>query len=199
MNSTNRGFNRLLILVVAVILIAAGAAAIALAALPVVARQWGTTAKSVMSSAPTWIADPAVGAASLLTIAVGVVAVILAILLTVFIARQGRGHTTRLVERHDGDTGSTLVDLGVPRTLLETELADRPEFVATRISAYLVRKTPALKVSVQCRRGVAPTDATAIVVRALEGLDDILGVRIPALVQVSGGFRSRVSSRARLD
>lgn len=199
MNSTNRGFNRLVILIVAVILIAAGAIAVALAAVPVVARQWGVTGRTVMRTAPTWIADPAVGTVSLLTIAVGVVAVILAVLLIVFIARQGRGHTTRLVERHNGDTGSTLVDLGVPRTLLETELADRPEFVALRISAYLVRKTPALKVSVQCRRGVAPTDATATVVRALQGLDDILGVRIPALIQVSGGLRSRVSSRARLD
>ena len=198
MNSTNRGANRLLLLITGVILLAAGAVALALALVPAVTQGWGTQSTSIMRSAPSWIGAAAVGSVSILAIAVGVVAVVLAVLLIVFILRQGRGHTSRVLEQHHSSTGTTLVDLGVPKALLDQDLADRPEFVATRISAYQVKRTPTLKISVQCRRGVSPVDAAAIVTRSLEGLDSILGTSIPALVQISGGFRSRTSSRARL-
>jgi hypothetical protein len=198
MNSTNRGFNRALILVVGLVLLAAGLVAIGLGALPAFAKRWTAQGKAVPSTAPAWIADPAVGTVSALTLAIGAVAVVLAVLLVVFIARQGRGHTIRIAERRSGDTGATVVEVGVPRALLDAELSSRPEFISTRVAAYRVRGTETLKVSVQCRRGVAPTDASAIVIHALEGMDQILGTSIPALIQISGGLRVRTATRARL-
>jgi hypothetical protein len=198
MNSTNRGANRFLLLVTAVVLLAAAAVTLTFAIVPTILKAWGTQSTSIMSSAPDWIGKSVLGTVSLFTIGVGVVAIILAILLIVFIVKQGHGRTTRVIEQH-ARSGATLIDLGVPKTLLEQDLSDRPEFVSTRISAYEVKKTPTLKISVQCRRGISPVDAARTVTRSLESLDQILGQSIPALVQISGGFRSRVASRARLD
>ncbi|MFD1721315.1 hypothetical protein [Amnibacterium endophyticum] len=198
MNSSNRGANRLLLIVTGLILLAAGAAALVMAGAPAVRSGFRSTAGDVTRSAPAWIADPAVGRVSWLTIAVGAVAVVLAVLLIAFVVRHGRGHTSRVVDAANGAEGRTLVDLGVPRALLDEELSDRDEFVATRISAYRVKGVPTLKVSVQCRRGVSPADATRIVTEALDGLDGLLGRSLPAMVQLSGGFRSRTAARARL-
>lgn len=197
MNSTNRAANRLLLGITGLLLLVMGAAGVALATAPAFASLWRTRASALLRDAPAWVAAPAVGTVSALTVGVGVSAVVLAVVLVIFIVRQGRGHTASVVERRDGDS-TTRIELGVPRSLLETELAHRVEFVATRVSAYRVRGTDALKVSVQCRRGIAPTDAAAIVLRALEGMDAIIGTAVPALVQVSGGFRSRAADRARV-
>ena len=198
MNGTNRGLNRFFLLVVGLVLLALGAGAIALAALPNVLADWGNQARSVAGNAPDWVAAPSVGQVSLLTVLIGVVAVILALLLILFIARHGQGRTSRVIDDRTSDTGRTLVDLGVPKSLLAAELDDRDEFVSTRISAYEVKGTPTLKVSVQCRRGVSPVEASRIVTEALYGMDQVLGTRLPAMVQVTGGFRSRTASRARL-
>ena len=198
MNSTNRGLNRFLLLVVGLLLLVLGAGSIALAAVPSILQNWKSQADSITRSAPDFVAAPAVGQVSLLTVVIGVVAVVLALLLILFIVRHGQGRTSRVIDDRTSDTGRTLIDLGVPKSLLAAELDDRDEFVSTRISAYEVKGTPTLKVSVQCRRGVSPVEASRIVTEALYGLDEVLGTRLPAMVQVTGGFRSRTASRARL-
>lgn len=198
MNSTNRAANRLLLLITGIVLLAAAAVALTLAIVPAVLTAWGTQASSITTSAPDWVGGSVLGTVSWLTLGIGLVAVVLAILLIVFILKQGQGRTSRVLEQHSGGTGATLIDLGVPKALLEQDLSDRPEFITSRISAYRVRRTPTLKVSVQCRRGISPVDAAETVTRSLEGLDAIIGERIPALVQITGGFRSRTASRARL-
>lgn len=199
MNSSNRGANRLLLIIVGLIALVLGAAAIALAAVPSIQQAWTSQAKAITGSAPSWIADPTVGKVSTLTIVVGAVAVVLAILLLVFIVRHGRGHTSRVLDVASSRTGRTVVELGVPRALLAEELDGRDEFVSSRVSAYEVKGEPTLKVSVQCRRGISPVAAARIVTDALHGLDDVLGTRLPAMVQLSGGFRSRTAARARLN
>ena len=198
MNSTNRGLNRFLLLVVGLLLLVLGAGSIALAAVPSVLQNWKSQADSITRSAPDFVAAPAVGQVSLLTVVIGVVAIVLALLLILFIVRHGQGRTSRVIDDRTSDTGRTLIDLGVPKSLLAAELDDRDEFVSTRISAYEVKGTPTLKVSVQCRRGVSPVEASRIVTEALYGMDQVLGTRLPAMVQVTGGFRSRTASRARL-
>jgi len=54
-----------------------------------------------------------------------------------------------------------------------------------------------LKVSVTCRRGVSPREATRAVESTLAAFDDLLGLPVPVLIQISGGFRARVSSASR--
>lgn len=190
MNSTNRVLNRLILVVSGLVLVAAGAAAVALATAPAVAATWRQQAAALQRSAPVWVSRPVAGTASALTIGVAAAAVVVGLLLLLHLLRQGRGRTRRLLTRRT-DGAATAVDLGVPRDLLDQHLATRPELITSRVSAYRVRRTPTLKVSVQARRGIAPTEAAGAVTDALRALDRVLGAELPAYVQVTGGFRTR--------
>jgi hypothetical protein len=194
MNTTNRGLNRLFILVVGLLLIVAGAAAVLLAAIPAVTTQWRSTAKDLASNPMPWVADPTVGKASLLVAGMAVVALVLILLLLAFIAKQGHGRAAAAIERHDGSM-STRIDLAVPRALLEQHLEQRDELVGLRISAYEVRGTPMLKITARCRRGVSPAAVADLIGRAVADLEQIIGTDVPAFVQLTGGFRAGSVSR----
>ncbi|MGT2426473.1 hypothetical protein [Amnibacterium kyonggiense] len=197
MNSTNRGLNRFFILVVGLLLIAAGAVAIAVGAVPAVASQWRSVSKQLASGAQPWVASPAIGKASLLVLGIVLVALVLVILLIVFIARQGHGRSAAALRQHDGAM-STRIDLTIPRDLLEEHLADRDEFAGLRISAYEVRGTPMLKITARCRRGVSPADVSAVIGRAVDDLERIIGTDVPTFVQLTGGFRAGSAMRSQV-
>ena len=82
--------------------------------------------------------------------------------------------------------------------LLQQALDEYPEFLSTRVSTYRVTRDAVLKISVTCRRGTSPTDVVHIVEQALSALDGLLGLRILALLQISGGFRVRASRSTRI-
>jgi hypothetical protein len=198
MNTTNRGLNRLFVLVVGVLLLAAGALAVALAVVPAVAGQWMRTAASLAGSgAPAWVAEPVVGRASGLVLGVAALAVVLIVLLLAFVAKQGHGRTAAALERRTGAT-TTRIDLAVPKALLEQHLQDRPDLAGVRISAYEVRGTPMLKITARCRRGASPATVSAAIGGALRDLEQIVGTDVPAFVQLTGGFRIGSASRARV-
>lgn len=194
MNSTNRGLNRLLILVVGLLLIAAGGVAIVLAAVPSVTSQWRSTSKQLAAGAQPWVADPTIGKASLLVLGVALVALVLILLLIAFIARQGHGRSAAALQQHDGTT-STRIDLAIPRALLEEHLARRDEIAGVRISAYEVRGTPMLKITARCRRGVSPAVVAELIGRSIDDLERIVGTDVPAFVQLTGGFRAGRAAR----
>lgn len=196
MNATNRGFNRLLILIVGILLIAAGAAAALLVALPAVATGWTAWFTTVPTTIP-WATTSVVGQVGWLSITAAVVALILGLLLIAFILRQGRGHTAGVLERRTGGS-RTRIDLALPRTLLTDHLDELPDILASRVTAYDVRGTPTLKVSVRARRGASPVAITGQIIDALRALDTVLGEELPAYVQISGGFRARTAARARV-
>ena len=192
MNTTNRAANRLFLLITGLVLLAAGAAAILLAALPAVAGGWRQQASAI----PTTTA--VIGTVGWLALVVGVIALVLAVLLIVFILRQGRGHSAAVLERRHGATGRTRIDRAVPRNLLTERLEENPDILASRVTAYDVRGTPTLKVSVRARRGTSPAAITDDVLSALRALDAVLGEELPASLQISGGFRARAAGRARV-
>lgn len=195
MNTTNRGLNRLFLLVVGLLLLAAGALAIALATVPALASQWRRTASALAGNgAPSWVRDPAVGQASALVLGLVVLAVVLIVLLLVFIAKQGHGRTAAaLVQRH----GSTVtrIDLAIPKALLEQHLEGRSELAGLRISAYEVRGTPMLKITARCSRGASPATVSSTISGAIRDLERIVGTDVPAFVQLTGGFRIGSASR----
>ncbi|WP_375389133.1 hypothetical protein [uncultured Amnibacterium sp.] len=194
MNTTNRGLNRLFILLVGLLLLIAGAAAIALAAVPPVISQWKQTATSLAGGAQPWVADPAVGKASLLVLGIIVVTVVLIVLLLVFILKQGHGRTAAALQRHDGAT-RTRIDLAIPKALLEEHLQHRGELAGLRISAYEVRGTPMLKVTARCRRGISPAVVSDLIGGAVRDLEQIVGADVPTFVQLTGGFRTGSATR----
>lgn len=200
MNSTNRAANRLLILLVGVLLVTVGAAAAATVLIPVVRDAWKAIAPDVNSQVASWLQATPLGDAGVSWImpAVLVVIVLAVILLVVFIVRQGRGHTRTVLAERTSEHGRTEVEAALAANALEDAIGSRPEFIASHVSAYRVRRTPVLKIAVTCRRGVSPKDAADIVDDAVRALDELLGRPLPALVQISGGFRARVGSSTRL-
>lgn len=200
MNSTNRALNRLLLLVVGLLLVAVGAAAATAVLLPAVRDGWKASADPIRDQVGTWLQSTPLGdtGVSWIMPAVLVVIVLAVVLLVVFALRQGHGRTGTVVDETVGEHGQTVISSKVAEDAIQDALSARPEFVTSHVSTYRVKRTPTLKVSVTCRRGVSPADASAIVESSLRALDQLLGRELPALVQISGGFRARVSGSTRL-
>ncbi|UFS58268.1 hypothetical protein [Subtercola endophyticus] len=200
MNSTNRGANRLVIIVFGLVLMALGAAAI-LAATPTVVRDnWASGYASTRSTIVSWLQQtPLNGPGTSWLWLIGLAAlVVVGVLLVLFITRQGRGHTGLLYSQTPSSAGQTLVDAAVAERALGDSLRDRPEFVTSNVSTYRVSRQPMLKISVTCRRGVSPRDAVAVVTGRLRAFDALFGQTTPALIQVSGGFRARTTRATRI-
>jgi len=200
MNNTNRGLNRTLIMVVGLVLLVAGALVVALSVVPAFGRRWSDIAQQVSSNVSGVLVDTPLGTTGSSWLWIGVIALLLIItaLLVAFIVRQGRGHTRRLLSQPPTDNGSTVVDSAVAEQLVTQSLADRPELVSSHVSTYRIRGASVLKIAVTCRRGVSPTDVTALIDDRLHALDALVGAEIPALIQISGGFRARTTKATRL-
>lgn len=200
MNNTNRALNRSLLLAVGLLLLAAAATLCLLATQTATADAWGAVADSARATVAGWLqATPlaATGTSWLWIVALAVLTAIVGLLLS-FILRQGRGHSGRLISEQTTEWGSTLVDSAVAEHMLQDALTERPEFLSTRVSTYRVAREAVLKVSVTCRRGTSPTEVVRVVEQALTALDDLLGLRIPTLLQISGCFRVRTGRTTRI-
>ena len=200
MNSTNRAANRFVIFLVGLLLLVVGAAAAAAVLIPMVRDGWKDASGSVTGQVSTWLQQTPLGdtGVSWIMPAILVLLVIAVIVLVVFIVRQGRGHTSVALREPTSEHGTTVVESAVAEQALQDAIGARPEFVASHVSTYRVKRTPMLKISVTCRRGVSPKDAATIVEDAVRALDLLLGRQLPALVQISGGFRARVTTTTRL-
>jgi hypothetical protein len=199
-NSTNRAANRLLVLLVGLLLLGVGTAAAAAVLIPVARDAWKTIAGDVNAQIAAWLQATPLGETGVSWImpVVLVVIVLTVILLVAFVVRQGRGHTRTVLSERTSEHGRTEVEAELAANALEDAIGSRPEFIASHVSAYRVRRTRVLKIAVTCRRGVSPKDAADIVDGAVRALDELLGRPLPALVQISGGFRARVGSSTRL-
>ncbi|PPF73516.1 hypothetical protein [Pseudoclavibacter sp. Z016] len=200
MNNTNRGLNRLLIATLGVLLLAIGAAAAIGAWLPGAKDTWTPISEAVTTQVGSWLQQTPFPGTDFSWLMIAVVAVLLIgiILLLAFTLRQGQGRTGTIVHDRASKAGPTVVDVSVARDALSDSLGERDEFIATTVSAYEVRGTPALKVSASCRRGVSPRDAADLVERDLQTLDALLGRELPVLLQLTGGFRAQTQKPTRL-
>lgn len=201
MNNTNRFANRFLLLVVGLITLALGVLAVGLATSTMLADMWDEIAPNVLAiienwlqATPTWQTGPS-------WIIIGVLAaLILAIIgLTVFIFRQGRGRTDRLIVTKNENDGITIIETPVAADLLRDALARQPEIITSHVSAYIVSRTPVLNVTVSCRRGASPRKVNDIINEYLDRLSTVIGTEIPALVQIRAGFRTQFATPQRLD
>ncbi|TFC94112.1 MULTISPECIES: hypothetical protein [Cryobacterium] len=203
MNSTNRVLNRGFIFLVGLLILVVGATLTIVAAVPVVRERWAAATSAGVDTVTRWLqatpmpdfVAPLTGSwLWLIAIAAGVS---LIAALAVFSLRQGHGHTGRLASVN-GNNGAVAIETKVAEQAIQDALAKRPELVDSHVSTYLVRHRPTLKVAITCRRGISPRAASNIVDEVLSSFDDLLGLRVPALVQISGGFRARTSQGARL-
>lgn len=200
MNDTNRALNRAVVALVGVAALAGSAAAVLLLVAPSFGRQWTTLGRQALSTADDLFARPlwpgtTVSAAAVVLLALAVIGVVL---LVTFILRRGHGGTSTVVQTRTDD-GSVGIDTAVPAALIADRLGAVPGVAGVTVSAYRVRRTPALKVTVRCRRGASPRTITDALDDTVERLHAALGLPIPVFAQLVGGFRSRLRSPVRVD
>lgn len=205
MNTTPRLLNRLLLAVVGLLLLAGGAGGLLLLTLPAAGGWWAGAAPQVGAAierlrrsttldgqADTWL-WPALGA----------VLVALIVLLVLWMMAQGRGRAALFWSGEAGTPadlahGSVSISAGAAEQLLRAALLERPDLVGASVSTWYVRGVPGLRVRVYPRRGTPPYAVAADVSRLVEGLDAVTGLRVPVLISIAAGGRTRFARADRV-
>ena len=205
MNSTNRILNRIFVFLVGLLVLTGGATLALVALVPLVRDSWTNATRVGIDRATRWLQAtpfpesliPVSGSwLWLIVLAAGVL--LIAVLVT-FCLRQGQGHTGRIVSLNGKtSSGAVVIESRVAEHAIQDALTNRPELVASHVSTYRVKNQSALKVAITCRRGISPREASRIVNEVLFSFDNLLGLQLPALVQISGGFRARTTDAARI-
>lgn len=204
MNGTHRGLNRALLGVLGLVLVAAGASTILAGTNPAFARRWTTAGTEVWAGVQDSLAAAKIPGADISWWSVGVLAVlvIVAVLLVCWIASQGTGRSNQLAAQ-DNDTGKTTVDTAVAAQVIKAALVDNTHILAASVQSWnnqswtnKSRKNTGavtnsgLKISIQTRKGASPVEVMAAVDHLVEGLDQLLGFRLPVLVRIKAGTRT---------
>lgn len=202
MNSTPTLLNRILIAVLGLKLLALGVLLMLLAAVPAVAGWWQSWSSGMWSAVnQTFNATRFPGRPeSWLWILVALALLLLIGLMVAWIAQQGKGRVNLLAMEYDpGDVaGDVRIGGGVAEQALKQALANRPDLAGATIVAYDVKGSPALKVRLLPRHGVAPhllADEVSAMVAALE---TVVGKRIPVLIHIGAGARTRFGRAERV-
>lgn len=200
MNNTNRALNRAVIFLIGLALLLTGAAATAIALIPAIRDPFTTSAQDAPALVSSWLQASPVATSDISWISIGLLALLLLVvlLLVAFIVRQGNGHTGTLHIDTATGTGTTILDTSVAEHSLQEALSTRPEILSSHVTSYDVRGTSVLKVTAVARRGVSPKDIADTIDSHLRALDRLLGIEIPALVQISGGLRTHINRSTRL-
>ena len=182
MTATNRFGNRLLLVLIGLVAVASGAW--------VLLRAYPQYLPITLPDVPS---DPT---PTVLWIVVAVAALKIVLSLA-WIFTRGKGRTSRLV--HDTSTdGSLELDVSVARDLLAAALERQPDVLSTKVSAYRVRRAPALLVTVSTRGGSDLPRVRDAVGTAVEQLDAVLERRIPVLLHVTSGVRASFAREQRV-
>lgn len=195
MNSTPTLLNRVLVAVLGLVLLGVGGLLLSLAAVPVVAswwRSWSSTAWSGANAAFNATRFPG-RTESWLWILVALALLVLIGLMVAWVAQQGKGRADVLAVEYDPGAvpGDVRIGGGVAEDALKQALAHRPDLAGATVTTYDVKGTPALKVRLLPRLGVAPhllADEVRVLVAALE---QVVGVEIPVLIHIAAGARTR--------
>lgn len=204
MNGTHRGLNRALLGVLGLVLVAAGAITILAGTNPAFARRWTTAGADVWAGVQDSLAAAKIPGADISWWSVGVLAalVIVAVLLVCWIASQGTGRSNQLASQ-DNDTGKTTVDTAVAAHAIKAALTDNTHVLAASVQSWNNKSwnnksrkntgavaNSGLKISIQTRKGASPVEVMAAVDHLVEGLDQLLGFRLPVLVRIKAGTRT---------
>lgn len=201
MNNTNRALNRTLLIVTGLIALLVGATLVAVGMVPAVRASYESMAPAIHRGVMGWMETLPLfdTGSSWAWVFVLLLLVLIVFLLLILIFRQGQGQEQTLVQENPTQAGTTIIDSAVAEQMIKDALDDQPEFISTSVSTYLVRGTPVLKVSVTCHRGVSPRQVTNMIENRLTSFDAFFGRKVPALIEISGGFRVRISRTTRTE
>jgi len=202
MNNTPRILNRVLIGILGATLIALGMLLVLLASVPAVGTWWQAWSAGTWSNWQDLFGRTRFPGRqeSWLWLVLTVLLLVVMGAMVAWAAQQGKGRASLLVAEEDpGDVpGSVRVGGGVAEQALRAALADRPDLAGATIATYELRGTPALRIRVQPRQGVAPHTLAAEVSALVEALDAVVGKRTPVLIHISSGARSRLGRADRV-
>jgi hypothetical protein len=202
MTSTPSLLNRILIGILGLKLLAVGILLVLLATVPAVGKWWHTWAGAAWSGlnqafdSTRFPGRPE----SWLWIIMALALVILIGLMVAWIAQQGKGRSNLLVADFDPGTvpGDVRISGGVAEQALKHALAERPDLAGATVATYDVHGTPALKIRLQPRQGVAPHLLAAEVTALVSALDAVVGKPTPVLIHIGAGARTRFSRAERV-
>jgi hypothetical protein len=201
-NSTPALLNRILLTLLGLILLGAGVLLLLLAAVPPVASWWHSWSAGVWSGinrlfdATRFPGRPE----SWLWIVVALALLALMGLMVAWIAQQGKGRSNLLAAEYDpGDTpGDVRIGGGVAEQALRHALEGRPDLAGATVTTYDVKGSPALKVRLLPRQGVAPHLLAVEVAGLLDAMEAVVGKEIPVLIHIGAGARTRFSRAERV-
>jgi hypothetical protein len=202
MNSTPALLNRILLTVLGLVLVGAGLLLVVLATVPPAAPWWHSWSGGAwnginqMFDATRFPGRPE----SWLWIVVALVLLALMGFMVAWIAQQGKGRSNLLAEEYDpGNTpGDIRIGGGVSEQALKHVLEGRPDLAGATIATYDVKGSPALKVRLLPRQGVAPHLLAAEVTELLTALESVVGREVPVLVHIGAGARTRFGRAERV-
>lgn len=202
MTSTPTLLNRILIGILGLKLLVVGILLLLLATVPAVGRWWHTWSGGIWSglnqafNTTRFPGRPE----SWLWIVAAIALVILIGLMVAWIAQQGKGRSDLLVAEFDpGEVpGDVRIGGGVAEQALKHALAERPDLAGATVATYEVQGSPALKIRLQPRQGVAPHLLAAEVAALVNALNAVVGKEIPVLIHIGAGARTRFSRAERV-
>ncbi|GGH96133.1 hypothetical protein ACFFGR_23365 [Arthrobacter liuii] len=202
MNSTPALLNRILLTVLGLILLATGVLLVLLATVPAMGSWWHSWSAGVwgginrLFDATRFPGRPE----SWLWIVVALALLALMGLMVAWIAQQGKGRSNFLAAEYDpGNTpGDVQIGGGVAEQALRHALEGRPDLAGATVTTYGVKGSPALKVRLLPRQGVAPHLLAAEVSGLLDALEAVVGKQIPVLIHIGAGARTRFSRAERV-
>lgn len=202
MNSTPSLLNRILLTVLGLKLLAIGVLLVLLATVPAVAAWWRAWSPGVWEginqafNSTRFPGRPE----SWLWIVVALVLLLLIGLMAAWIAQQGKGRSNLLAAEYDpGEVpGDVRIGGGVAEQALKHALAGRPDLAGATVTTYDVKGSPALKVRLLPRQGVAPHLLADEVQGLLAALEAVVGKDIPVLIHIGAGARTRFGRAERV-
>lgn len=202
MNSTPRVLNRILIGILGLKLLAVGVLLLLIATVPAVARWWQGWSSGMWGIAlQAFEQTPLPGRREswLWMIVAAVLAVVIGLVIA-WVAQQGKGRADLLViPRDEGDVPGTVRIAGsVAEQAIKGALAGRADLAGSSVAAYSIKGNPALRIRLHPRQGVAPQLLAAEVAQLVHALEDLVGQRIPVLIHISAGARTRLSRAERV-
>ena len=202
MNGTPRLLNRILIGILGVKLLVIGALLVLVAAVPAVATWWQGWSGALWVSARSLFDGTRLPGRQESWLWVAMAVLLLAVIgaMVAWLAQQGKGRANLLVADEDpGEVpGDVRIGGGVAEQALRAALADRPDLAGATVTTYEFKGQPALRIRVQPRQGVAPHLLAAEVSALAEALDAVVGRRVPVLIHLSSGARSKFGRAERV-
>lgn len=202
MNGTPTLLNRILIGVLGIKLLAVGILLVLLATVPAVGAWWQGWSGSAWNSLNRAFNDTRITGRpeSWLWIMTALALLLLIGLMVAWIAQQGKGRSDLLAAELDPGTvaGDVRIGAGVAEQALRHALAHRPDLAGASVTTYDVHGTPALKIRLQPRHGAEPHLLAVEVSALVDALAAVVGKRIPVLIHIGSGARTRFSRAERV-